>query len=62
MGTVNPLGHDVETMWAAMLAGKSGIRPIELFDASTFPSIPATTMGLNIMANAHRIGSAAAGL
>jgi len=35
---------------------------IHLVDASTFPSIPATTMGLNIMANAHRIGSAAAGL
>jgi len=35
---------------------------IHLVDASTFPSIPATTMGLNIMANAHRIGTAAAGL
>lgn len=35
---------------------------IHLVDASTFPSIPATTMALNIMANAHRIGSAAARL
>ncbi|MFB3894203.1 MAG: beta-ketoacyl synthase [Phycisphaerae bacterium] len=38
MGTVNPLGHDVQTTWAAMLAGKSGVCPIELFDASTFPT------------------------
>jgi len=35
---------------------------IHLVDASTFPSIPATTMALNIMANAHRIGTAAADL
>ena len=38
MGTVNPLGHDVESTWSALLAGKSGIRPIEIFDASTFPT------------------------
>ncbi len=38
MGTVNPLGHDVESTWQAMLASKSGISATELFDASTFPS------------------------
>jgi len=38
MGTVNPLGHDVEGTWTAMLAGKSGITPIELFDAVTYPT------------------------
>ena len=38
MGTVNPLGHDVETTWSAMLNGASGIGPVELFDASTFPT------------------------
>ena len=38
MGTVNPLGHDVESTWSAMLAGKSGISRTQLFDASTFPS------------------------
>jgi len=38
MGCVTPLGHDVETMWAALLAGKSGISKTELFDSSTFPS------------------------
>ena len=38
MGTINPLGHDVESTWKAMLACRSGIGPIELFDARTFPS------------------------
>ncbi len=38
MGSVTPLGHDVETFWSAVLEGKSGISRIELFDASTFPS------------------------
>ncbi len=38
MGTVNPLGHDVESTWSALLAGKSGIAPIYIFDASTFPT------------------------
>ena len=38
MGIVCPLGHDVETVWQAMLAGKSGIAPTTIFDASTFPS------------------------
>jgi len=38
MGTVNPLGHDVEGTWSAILSGRSGISRTELFDASTFPS------------------------
>ncbi len=38
MGTVNPLGHDVESTWRAMLACRSGMGPITLFDAATFPS------------------------
>ncbi len=38
MGTVNPLAHDVEATWQALLAGKSGLSKTELFDASTFPS------------------------
>lgn len=38
LGTVNPLGRDVEEFWAALLAGKSGIRPIQRFDASAFSS------------------------
>jgi 3-oxoacyl-[acyl-carrier-protein] synthase II len=38
MGIVCPLGHDVEAVWDAMMAGKSGIAKTTIFDASTFPS------------------------
>ena len=38
MGKINPLGHDVESTWSALLAGDSGIGPIDIFDASTFPT------------------------
>jgi len=38
MGIVCPLGHDVETVWAGMLTGKSGMAKTTIFDASTFPS------------------------
>jgi len=33
LGTVNPLGLNVADTWTALIAGKSGIRPIEHFDA-----------------------------
>jgi 3-oxoacyl-[acyl-carrier-protein] synthase II len=38
LGIVCPLGHDVETLWQTILAGKSGMAPTTIFDASTFPS------------------------
>jgi 3-oxoacyl-[acyl-carrier-protein] synthase II len=38
MGIVCPLGHDVETLWQAILAGKSGAAKNTIFDASTFPT------------------------
>jgi 3-oxoacyl-[acyl-carrier-protein] synthase II len=38
MGIVCPLGHDVETLWQAVLAGKSGAAKTAIFDASTFPT------------------------
>ena len=38
MGIVCPLGHDVETLWQALLAGKSGMAKTAIFDASTFPT------------------------
>jgi 3-oxoacyl-[acyl-carrier-protein] synthase II len=38
MGIVCPLGHDVETVWEAVLAGKSGMAKTTIFDASTFPT------------------------
>ena len=38
MGVINPLGHDVETMWSQLKVGASGVGPITLFDASRFPT------------------------
>lgn len=38
LGTINPLGHDVASTWAALMAGKSGAGPITLFDATLFRS------------------------
>ena len=38
MGIVCPLGHDVETLWEAILAGKSGAAKTTIFDASTYPT------------------------
>ncbi len=38
MGCVNPLGHDVETMWSALKEGKSGVSYTTIFDASKFPT------------------------
>ena len=36
MGVISPLGLDVPTLWENLVAGRSGIRPITLFDASGF--------------------------
>lgn len=38
MGWVTPLGTNIEAAWSAMLAGKCGVAPTRLFDASTFPT------------------------
>lgn len=38
LGLITPLGIGVEDSWSAMLAGRSGIGPITLFDASAFPT------------------------
>jgi 3-oxoacyl-[acyl-carrier-protein] synthase II len=34
MGTINPLGHDVDSTWNGLINGESGVGPITLFDAS----------------------------
>src|SRR5690242_16855985 len=36
LGAVTPLGHDVESTWAAVRAGRSGIGTISLFDPSGY--------------------------
>ncbi|OJW19500.1 MAG: beta-ketoacyl-[acyl-carrier-protein] synthase II [Planctomycetales bacterium 71-10] len=49
MGMVTPVGRDVESTWSALLAGKSGVGPISLFDAHTFPTrIAAEVKGFDL--------------
>jgi 3-oxoacyl-[acyl-carrier-protein] synthase II len=36
-GAVTPVGNDAETTWQSLVAGKSGVRKIDTFDAETFP-------------------------
>ena len=38
LGLVSPVGIGVDESWSALVAGKSGVGPITLFDASTFPT------------------------
>ena len=36
LGTINPLGHDVDTFWEQIISGQSGAADISRFDASRF--------------------------
>lgn len=38
IGIVCPMGHDIETVWQGMLAGKNGMARTTIFDASTYPT------------------------
>ena len=38
MGCVTPLGVGVPALWEALCAGRSGVAPISLFDASSWPT------------------------
>ncbi len=47
LGLVTPVGNDVDSTWAALLAARSGVAPIASFDASGFPvRIAAEVKGL----------------
>jgi 3-oxoacyl-[acyl-carrier-protein] synthase II len=37
LGTLNPLGNDVATYWQGLVAGKSGVGPITLYDTTDQP-------------------------
>jgi 3-oxoacyl-[acyl-carrier-protein] synthase II len=50
MGIVCPLGHEVESVWRAMLGGESGMAKTTIFDASTLPS----TFGAEVKDYDHR--------
>jgi choline dehydrogenase-like flavoprotein len=45
-----------------LLGRPVGFRAVHVVDATCFPSIPATTITLSVMANAHRIAAAHAEL
>jgi 3-oxoacyl-[acyl-carrier-protein] synthase II len=38
MGAITPLGHSVEELYKAQLEGRSGVGPIQLFNANRFPT------------------------
>lgn len=38
LGTVNPLGNDVESTWDALAKGVNGVGAVTRFDASTYPT------------------------
>ena len=50
----NPGAFEVD-----LLGRPNGFSRLHVVDASVFPSLPATTITLSVMANAHRIGSQA---
>jgi 3-oxoacyl-[acyl-carrier-protein] synthase II len=37
IGALTPVGNDRESTWRALLAGRSGVRPLSLFDATGLP-------------------------
>jgi 3-oxoacyl-[acyl-carrier-protein] synthase II len=37
LGAVTPVGNDAESTWSALVAGRSGVRRLTTFDASTYP-------------------------
>jgi 3-oxoacyl-[acyl-carrier-protein] synthase II len=49
VGCVNPMGHDVETVWKGLQEGESGVAETTAFDASSFPTrISAEVKGWDI--------------
>lgn len=38
LGCINPMGHDVETVWKGLKEGRSGVGYTTIFDASRFPT------------------------
>jgi choline dehydrogenase-like flavoprotein len=58
-GGTFPMCQNPGDFQADLLGRPTGFSRVHVVDASVFPSLPATTITLSVMANAHRIGSAA---
>jgi 3-oxoacyl-[acyl-carrier-protein] synthase II len=75
MGVVSPIGIGHEAFWAALIAGRSGVRRMELLDASSLPlrlaaevrdfnprAFVANRKSLKVMSRDAQLGMAAADL
>jgi choline dehydrogenase-like flavoprotein len=58
-GGTFPMRHSPGAFETDVLGRPYGFSRVHVVDASVFPSLPATTITLSVMANAHRIGAAA---
>jgi choline dehydrogenase-like flavoprotein len=58
-GGTFPMRRNPDAFQADLLGRPTGFSRVHLVDSSVFPSLPATTITLSVMANAHRIGSTA---
>ena len=54
-----PMAKAPESGQSDILGRPHGLSRVHLVDASSLPSIPATTITFSVMANAHRIGTLA---
>jgi choline dehydrogenase-like flavoprotein len=57
-----PMSNNPREFQTDLLGRPAGWKRIHAVDATIFPSVPATTITLSVMANAHRIGWEAAGV
>ena len=53
MGMITPVGRDLESTWSSLLQSKSGVGPITLFDASTFPTTFASEVSKDLDLSRH---------
>jgi choline dehydrogenase-like flavoprotein len=56
-GGTFPMSRDPQPGQTDVLGRPAGLERVHLVDSSCFPSIPATTITLSVMANAYRIAT-----
>ncbi len=62
LGGSLPMRHEPEGLETDTLGRPANWNRVHIVDASVFPSVPATTVTISVMANAHRIATATVGL